>query len=342
MEISAADEVQQITIHRPHVVILGAGASRAAMPDGDRFGQKLPLMHDFTNIVPVTNILRQSGIQYQNRNFEDIYTELVNDSTTSTLREQLENKIYSYFEALRLPDEPTIYDHLILSLRSKDVIATFNWDPFLIQAARRNHILKDRLPLILFLHGNVMAGYCAIDQVHGVKGCICSRCGRPFSASKLLYPIAEKNYHLDPMIADSWTALEKALRSAFMVSIFGYRAPTSDQSAMDLLKKAWGRWEERELEQIEIIDKREENDLLDAWSDFIHTHHYEVYKDFYESWIVNHPRRTGEAWWNQYMESLYIEDNPLPSDTPFPLLWQWFKSLLDAENYAKTMNDKGL
>jgi cyclic nucleotide-binding protein len=33
---------------------------------------------------------------------------------------------------VRHPELLTLYDHLVLSLRPKDVIATFNWDPFLI------------------------------------------------------------------------------------------------------------------------------------------------------------------------------------------------------------------
>lgn len=38
----------------------------------------------------------------------------------------LENKIIDYFTNLKLPETPTFYDHLILCLRKKDVIATFN------------------------------------------------------------------------------------------------------------------------------------------------------------------------------------------------------------------------
>ncbi|MHA1748548.1 MAG: hypothetical protein ACTSXN_02865 [Promethearchaeota archaeon] len=37
-----------------------------------------------------------------------------------------------------MTESPTIYDYLILSLRKKDVIATFNWDPLLVQAAWKN------------------------------------------------------------------------------------------------------------------------------------------------------------------------------------------------------------
>src|SRR5439155_3185378 len=35
----------------PHVVILGAGASRAAFPHGDRYGNRLPLIDDLPAIV---------------------------------------------------------------------------------------------------------------------------------------------------------------------------------------------------------------------------------------------------------------------------------------------------
>src|SRR5437016_2179224 len=35
----------------PHVVILGAGASNAAFPDGDKNGKPLPLLDDLANVV---------------------------------------------------------------------------------------------------------------------------------------------------------------------------------------------------------------------------------------------------------------------------------------------------
>jgi hypothetical protein len=46
-----------------------------------------------------------------------------------------------------------------LSLREKDVIATFNWDPLLFAACARNHT-RTKLPYIIYLHGNVAIGYC--------------------------------------------------------------------------------------------------------------------------------------------------------------------------------------
>lgn len=35
----------------PHVVILGAGASKAAMPDGDKSGKMIPLMDNLPDIL---------------------------------------------------------------------------------------------------------------------------------------------------------------------------------------------------------------------------------------------------------------------------------------------------
>jgi hypothetical protein len=54
-----------------------------------------------------------------------------------------------YFESLALPEQPTIYDYLVLGLRPKDLIATFNWDPLLMQAYRRNRHVADLPDLVL-------------------------------------------------------------------------------------------------------------------------------------------------------------------------------------------------
>lgn len=67
------------------------------------------------------------------------------------------------------------------------------------------------------------------------------------------------------------------------------------------------------------------------WKPFIHTHHYEVDHDFYDSWIANHPRRTGEAYRNQYFEAKFIDNNPIPRTLEFPALWKWFEQFKKAE-----------
>lgn len=330
MEVSVEQEIEQIQMGKPHVVILGAGASYAAFPNGDKNGVRLPLMNNFVDILGLNDLLCQTGIKFEANNFEKIYDELYRNNTHQEVREQLETVIYDYFSRLEIIDEPTIYDHLLLSLREKDVIATFNWDPFLLLAFRRN-AQKFKLPRLLFLHGNVGVGYCEKDKVAGINGNRCSKCGCVLAPAKLLYPIAEKNYHLNGFISLQWKELNQHLRSAFMITIFGYSAPQSDVSAIDLMKSAWGDVNQREMEQTEIIDIRSEDDLGNTWEPFIHTHHYETHSSFYDSWIANHPRRTGEAYINQYCNAQFIDNNPIPKELAFPELWAWYDRLKQVE-----------
>ena len=318
---------------KPHVVILGAGASYAAFPAGDNNGKRLPLMNNFIETLGLNDLIDRSGLNFTSSNFEEIYSLIHSDPNLIGIREELEAAVYGYFRAMELPDYPTIYDHLVLSLRNKDFIATFNWDPFLVQALRRNG-KRFKLPRVLFLHGNVEVAYCADGHIMGNNGSTCSYCGKLLTPTKLLYPVGEKNYHLDEFISRQWATLADVLKHAFMITIFGYGAPTSDASAIDLLKSAWGNINDRSFEESEIIDIRTEDDLRETWAPFIHTHHYRVEKDFYDSWVANHPRRTGEAYWNQFFEAKFIENNPLPANATFPELWDWFQQLQDVEDAA--------
>ncbi len=330
MIVSTEEEINQIEMGKPHVVILGAGASYAAFPNGDKNGQKLPLMNNFVETLGIENLISRTGLTFTSNNFENIYSEIHKHPELKELREELENVIYNYFKAMQLPDHPTIYDHLVLSLRNKDFIATFNWDPFLVQAIRRNGA-RFKMPRLLFLHGNVEIGYCRDGHMMGNNGAKCHHCGEPLTKTKLLYPVAEKNYHLDEFISRQWATMEDLLKHAFMVSIFGYGAPASDASAIELLKNAWGSIDDRSMEEFELIDIRGEDDLRETWSPFIHTHHYRIESDFYSSWIANHPRRTGEAYMNQFIKAQFIENNPLPVSSDFNELWDWFDKLQEVE-----------
>ena len=323
------EEISQIEVGAPHVVMLGAGASLASCLNGDRNGKRLPVMKNFVRTLNLSMILKRAGVDLRKRNFEEIYDQLHKDKRYHDIRQELEGAIYGYFSSMRLPDCPTIYDHLVLSLRDKDVIATFNWDPLLTQACIRNSG-KFKSPRLLFLHGNVTIGYCEKDNVIGVNGNTCSKCGAKFIPSKLLYPIREKNYH-DRFFSGEWKDLVYLMQRAFMLTIFGYSAPNSDENAVELLKEGWGDKAKRSMEQTEIIDIRPEKALRTVWNPFIHTHHYEIHDNFYDSWIANHPRRTGEAYLNQYYWGRIIEDNPIPQGADFPELWKWYDKFRDAE-----------
>jgi hypothetical protein len=331
MEVSRDEEISNVSMGCPHLVIVGAGASRAAFPNGEATGRWLPLMNDFTEIVPVGDILRSSGIKFKSNNFEDIYSELAaGQGQKAEIQATLEDAIFDYFSSLGLPSTPTIYDHLIWALRPKDAIATFNWDPFLIQALTRRNPRAGH-PRLLFLHGNVLQGYCEKDGVHGLVGASCSRCGESFGRVRLLYPVKDKNYQEQPAIRSAWKQARLELENAFMVTVFGYGAPQSDRAVMQLFRDSWGGSSRRNLEQFEFIDVRDEKSLVQSWEGFIHTHHYEIHQDFFDSWIANHPRRTGEAYWSQYMDAAFIDSNPVIRTDDFDEFREWYDPLIGAE-----------
>lgn len=330
-EVSADEEIDNPRKVRPHLVLLGAGASRAATPNGDAAGRRLPVMADFVEIVGLAGLLDGENIEWRSRNFEEVYSDIAGLPEQNTLRTALESAVEQYFLALSLPSSPTIYDYLVLNLRTKDVIATFNWDPFLIQAYRRSLPVTRSLPYLVFLHGSVAHGFCVQDQISGARGSRCSRCGKAFTPDRLLFPVSEKNYSNSPEIAFAWDAVRHALEKSLMFTIFGYGAPKSDRDAIDLMKAAWGDVEERQFEQIEIIDVRSENQLLESWSDFIHTHHYDVFNSLHDSFLAKHPRRSIEAFQNQYLDAMFIEENPAPLAQDLTSLHSWYSRLVQAE-----------
>jgi hypothetical protein len=330
LTLSIEDEIKDVKFGRPHVVILGAGASLAAFPNGERKGIKLPLMNNFIDTLGLKEELEKNGIKSDGINFEEIYSTIYQEKNFEELVSKIDKKAFEYFSQMNLPAHPTIYDHLVLSLREKDLIATFNWDPFLYLACLRNY-KHVKLPHVVYLHGNVAIGYCLKHKTKGMIGYTCGTCGQQYSPSRLLLPVTKKNYAQDDFIGAEWQTLKNYLKNAFMVSIFGYCAPTTDQEAIGLMKEAWGDIHERELEEIEIIDIKSDDELSETWSDFIHTHHYRTCNDFYKSFIAKHPRRTCEAMWNQLMECKFIQDHDLPKDATFNDLYEWLTPLWEAE-----------
>lgn len=142
--------------HSPHVVLLGAGASIAStIRNPEKYGKRLPSMANLVEVLNLEPIIRRHGRTYKGQNFEAFYDALAQSGQHPELLEEIELEVCYYFAKLRLPDEATIYDYLVLSLREKDIIATFNWDPFLAQAFARNKdvVGYERMPQIVHLHG---------------------------------------------------------------------------------------------------------------------------------------------------------------------------------------------
>ena len=179
------------------------------------------------------------------------------------------------FQSLDCQHYPTIYDHLVLSLRPKDLVATFDCRSFLYQACFRNHRIAE-MPSVAYLHGSVAVGYCAKDKRKGMRGSRCSVCGEKFVASKLLHPVVKKDYTSDVFIRGEWQSFRSFLEGAFLLTIFRYGAPKSDIEAVEVMKQAWGSVERRRLEQTDIVDIRNKEELAENSNPFIHTHHYEI------------------------------------------------------------------
>ena len=312
-----------------HVVILGAGASVAAFPDGDANGKRLPMMDNFIEMLGLELVLEQAGVKKKYRNFEAVYSELYENNPDSPFLREIEKTVYAYFDSLKLPERPTLYDHLLMSLRPKDIIATFNWDPFLYDAWDRNRY-QVPLPNIAHLHGNVRIGYCLEHSVKGKNGMYCPECDRELTPSRLLYPVTKKNYSDDPFIKQEWDLLKNDLRNAMTLTIFGYSAPHADKEAVDLMKIAWGR-DNRFIERTEVIDIKNRDDLRTQWSPLIVGTYFDHCPEYNESRILNYPRRSCEALINQTVNGLRVENNPLPMYANFDELISWVKPLVEAE-----------
>lgn len=88
--------------NRPHVVILGAGASCAAIANGDKNGKKIAAMSGFIEKLGLNDILSSITLKTQSDNLEDIYMELderaTNEPNCLEVKEKLETVMRDYME----------------------------------------------------------------------------------------------------------------------------------------------------------------------------------------------------------------------------------------------------
>lgn len=312
---------------KPHVVLLGAGASKAAFLNGDGSGKELPVMNDLVKILDLNPLLTKSKID-SSENFETIYSQLTDDG----LKKEIEDRIVDYFSKLSLPDTVTIYDQLLLSLREKDAIFTFNWDPFLFDAYQRNNGIVP-LPRIFFLHGNVRIGACETCDNWGNKLNYCPVCDVKFKDVPLLYPIERKRYFDSSKYTSfSWKSAEAWFSDAFTISIFGYSAPTTDLEAVDLLKKAWYKNSARQFEHVEVIDILSSDVLYEKWKEFTPTQHLASQKTFKNSRLWRWPRRTCESLIFPMTQGVPCEDFPLCKTENLDQLRKEIQNISNYEN----------
>jgi hypothetical protein len=269
-----------------------------------------------------------------NADFESIYDDLATTGRNPSLKAEIESKVRDYFESLEMPNEPTLYDYLLLALRETDLVATFNWDPFLARAFVRNKGLA-AMPKLAFLHGNVEVGVCLKDSVKGFRCDTCRKCGQPFKVTTLLYPVRNKNYSEDPFIANEWAVLKESLGQAYMVTIFGYSAPTTDAAAVELMSKTWGKNPTFELGQVNIVDVKSEEQLEKTWKPFFCRSHYGIHDKIWDTWILHHPRRSGEALALATLQNAPWRENRFPQFKSLPELQSWIAPLVAEENMGQ-------
>ncbi len=317
----------------PHVVILGAGASRACLPDGDAEGRPLPVMADLVQMLDLQPLLDAHGIEDTGTDFEEVCARLRERGKAGALAE-MEHRLTSYFGSLRLPAQPTLYDRLIASLRSKDLIATFNWDPLLIQAFARSAIPLENRPQVVFLHGSVAVGICLPCRAKSMMSIgYCRECGRAFEPVRLLYPIHDKSYTDDPFIRGEWEILKQRLGAAYIVTVYGYGAPQTDAAAVDMLHVAAssaGHWMQ-EQRQMEIIDIRAREDLERSWTRFFRRSHSTIAPSLDGTFLHRYPRRSCEGMMSCLLQNDPWPNNPLPDSPTIEQLYGSVRPMVKAE-----------
>lgn len=314
----------------PHVVIIGAGASKAACPI-DKNGNSVPLLKNILEVLEVESLLQQYGFHVKDiDDFESFYSKLCGKSQYQALCQALEDKVYDYFSALELPDEINLYDYLILSLTEKDLIISFNWDPFLLQSYRRN-IKVGNLPQLVFPHGNVGVGICNDCKQKGYYGYVCSKCYSPFQRMPLLYPTGEKDYEKNPVIKNEWTIAQTYLSQAAGLTIFGYGAPISDVAAVTLLKNALAASNTKQICPVTIINLLSaKNEQLSKWNDFYDSKMISYVEKFQDTHLWTNPRVS--------LESLFdsiLQQHPRESSKSF----KEFLSLSDLQQFIGTITE---
>ena len=309
-------DVKKNRIQNPHVVILGAGASIAACPNGDKKGLPLPSLQNIQEVIGLSDVFAQieSVEGSLGDGFEAKYSKLVHIGRYGDEIELINEAVRRYFLRLELPDSVTPYDLLILGLREKDAIFSFNWDPLLLQALRRSSGVAS-VPSVHFLHGCVDVALCSSCKVKSNAGIPCPKCSGKMEPSKLLFPVTDKDYDSDPVIREEWDALRHALDDAYFVTVFGYSAPVTDVAARSIMMNAFSSSRLREFSEVEIIDRRNRDGIEAAWEDFFFSHHYGIFDSFEHSQICRHFRRSCDAF---AMASLQC--HPVPENRPAGIL----------------------
>jgi len=314
----------------PHVVIVGAGASIAACGT-DKNGKKVPLLKNIHNILELTSELGKYNFSdEQMSDFEKLFSTIYGKDEYYELQRKLEYEICDYFSKLIIPDEPTLYDYLILSLTEKDAIISFNWDPFLIQAYRRN-ISVGNLPELIFLHGNAGVGLCYDCKIKGYANCVCPNCFRDFKQMPLLYPIGKKDYNGKAIIKNEWDRAKDVLSKAAGITVYGYGAPVTDVEAVELMKSANSISQMKDIAPFTIINLAKNEEVQrKKWKEFYNVKMMLYCNDFEDSILWRNPRVSLET-----LFDAILQQQPRSLEKSF----KKFATLEELQNFVKTITE---
>lgn len=328
-----AYRVPNVKNHRlldPHVVIIGAGASKAACPI-DKNGKEVPLLRDIHKILGLQDELKSYDFTEEElADFELLFSNIYGKIGYEQLQQVLESAVRKYFQDLVLPDGPTLYDYLILSLTEKDAIISFNWDPFLAQAYRRN-IDGGNLPQLFFPHGNTGVGLCYDCHVKGYANCLCPKCFSPLTDMKLLYPVGNKNYSDGDIIQNEWNGARSFLNHAAGITIFGYSAPETDAEAYTLLKRSYSESNITTIAPFTIINlKKNEAEQKSKWADIYDRHMLQYTDSFKETILWSWPRVSLET-----LFDAILQQHPRDNQKSF----RDFETLEELQTFAKSITE---
>ena len=314
----------------PHVVIVGAGASIAACKT-DKNGREVPLLKNIHNILRLTDELEKYNFSNEQMgDFEKLFSDIYGRDEYKDLQEKLEFEVCNYFSDLKIPDEPTLYDYLVLSLTEKDAIISFNWDPFLMQAYRRN-IDVGNLPELIFPHGNSGVGLCNDCKVKGYAGCLCPNCFKALEQMPLLYPTGKKDYNSKSIIKNEWNRAKDVLSRAAGITVYGYSAPVTDVEAVELMKSAISISQMKDIAPFTIINLPEnENEQRRKWSEFYDVKMVLYCNEFKQSLLWRNTRVSLET-----LFDAILQGQPRSTQKSF----KEFSKLRELQDYVKTITE---
>jgi hypothetical protein len=169
------------------------------------------------------------------------------------------------------------------------------------------------------------------DRTIGFPWQVCSKCGKPFERSQLLYPVGEKDYARDSFIASQWERLKKDLAIGYGFTVFGYSGPKTDMEARRMMSEQWCSSPIYRQSEVEIIDIADRDWLEENWRDIRFSHHYRIHADWRKALFFQHPRRTTEALFDALLMCEPRWEQPFPTTDDLAGLREHVQPLLDEE-----------